>query len=201
MTTMERKAGFATPTVTRRGVACGLVAVGAGLVASMPAGALAALPIPRPPYRSLTIDHLAIGERATARFWNRGAYDPVEIAKLCRLFRDRRTDEVYPIDLALFELIHDVMALLGVDDARPVELISGYRSPATNHALRGTNSGVARRSYHMRGQAADFRIAGVPTIAVARAAKRLDRGGYAFYRGSDFAHIDTGPPRTWGRTI
>src|SRR5690606_41631626 len=49
---------------------------------------------------------------------------------------------------------------LGTD--RRIDIISGFRSPATNAMLRKRSGGVARRSKHMDGMAVDIRIPGVP---------------------------------------
>jgi uncharacterized protein YcbK (DUF882 family) len=80
---------------------------------------------------------------------------------------------------------------------KPFEIISGYRSPATNNLLRKTSSGVAKGSYHMLGQAVDLRLPGVPLKKIRNAAVQMRRGGVGYYPQSDFIHIDTGPVRSW----
>lgn len=52
---------------------------------------------------------------------------------------------------------------------RPIVVSSGYRSPVLNSAVGGASS-----SAHMRGQAADITVPGVPVVEVARAILRLD---------------------------
>lgn len=76
-------------------------------------------------------------------------------------------------------------------------MISGYRSPATNEALRSQSSGVAKKSYHMLGKAIDFRIDGVDLKELRDVAKSLNAGGVGYYARSNFIHIDTGPVRSW----
>jgi len=76
-------------------------------------------------------------------------------------------------------------------------VISGYRSPATNAALRKKGSGVARKSFHTRGMAVDLRIKGVPLRQLYRAAVALKKGGVGIYPSSGFIHVDTGPVRYW----
>ena len=44
-----------------------------------------------------------------------------------------------------------------------VEVISGYRSPATNEALRKAGRGVARTSQHTLGRAIDVRLTDLDT--------------------------------------
>ena len=57
--------------------------------------------------------------------------------------------------------------------------------------------GVASNSYHIKGKAIDFRIAGVPLIKVKSSAENLRNGGVGYYPTSNFIHVDTGPVRTW----
>jgi uncharacterized protein YcbK (DUF882 family) len=78
-----------------------------------------------------------------------------------------------------------------------VEIISGYRSPATNAKLRSSSTGVAKRSLHMQGQALDIRLRGVDSAKVRDAALALRAGGVGYYKKSDFVHVDTGRVRHW----
>src|SRR5205085_9849737 len=88
-----------------------------------------------------------------------------------------------------------------VDGKQPIQLISAYRSPATNAMLRRRSSGVARFSQHMLGHAMDFVIPGIPLEQIRFAGLRLQRGGVGFYptSGSPFVHLDTGSIRHWPR--
>lgn len=99
------------------------------------------------------------------------------------------------MDKRLFDQISKIQTMLGVE--AEVQIVSGYRSPATNEALRAQSSGVAKKSYHMLGQAIDFRLDGVDLKKVRDAARDLKAGGVGFYPSSDFVHIDTGPVRYW----
>ncbi len=76
-------------------------------------------------------------------------------------------------------------------------MISGYRSPSTNAALRSRSSGVAEHSLHMQGRAIDIRLRGFPTAILRDLAIALKRGGVGFYPVSDFVHVDTGRVRVW----
>jgi uncharacterized protein YcbK (DUF882 family) len=76
-------------------------------------------------------------------------------------------------------------------------VISAYRSPETNEMLRKRSSGVAKNSYHVRGQAIDVRLADVSTDKLRDVALNLKRGGVGYYKNSDFVHVDTGPIRRW----
>jgi uncharacterized protein YcbK (DUF882 family) len=99
------------------------------------------------------------------------------------------------IDPALLDLLHDLGARTG--STKPFEVISGYRSPATNEALRRASDGVARSSLHMSGRAIDIRLADVALPALRDAAIGLHGGGVGYYPRSDFVHVDTGRVRFW----
>ena len=77
------------------------------------------------------------------------------------------------------------------------EVISAYRSPATNAMLRGTSNKVAMRSLHMQGRAIDVRVQGLDAVLLRNAATGMKRGGVGYYPSSDFVHLDTGRFRTW----
>ena len=78
-----------------------------------------------------------------------------------------------------------------------VEVLSAYRSPATNAWLASVIRGVADDSQHMNGNAMDIRIPGVPVFQLRQVAGSLGMGGVGFYPRSGFVHIDTGPVRYW----
>ena len=82
---------------------------------------------------------------------------------------------------------------------KPIEIVCGYRAPATNEMLRKRGSGVAKASMHTHGQAMDFYIPDVPLEQLRYAGLRLQRGGVGFYptSGSPFVHLDTGKVRHW----
>lgn len=101
------------------------------------------------------------------------------------------------------------LTLVGLCDAvrdewgGPLQVISGYRSPAWNRALvdadaaKGTH-GVASGSYHTRLEAADLRPVGGGdaamlhrTILSAHLAGRLPTlGGIGLYPASNWVHVD-----------
>jgi uncharacterized protein YcbK (DUF882 family) len=95
-----------------------------------------------------------------------------------------------------FDIIAASHRLLDVNE--PFMLLSGYRSPATNAALRAHSKGVAKNSLHMKGMAADLRMQSRSVSQMARAAKACSSGGVGTYSRSNFVHMDCGPVRTWG---
>ena len=61
-------------------------------------------------------------------------------------------------------------------------MISGYRSPRTNEALRHVTSGVAENSLHMLGRAIDVRLTSAKTDELRDAAIAMKSGGVGYYR-------------------
>ncbi|MEH0690868.1 DUF882 domain-containing protein [Vibrio cholerae] len=145
--------------------------------------------------RVLAMSNLHTGEALETCYFDGANYVKNELKRLNHLCRDFRRNEVHPMDKRLFDQISKIQTMLGVE--AEVQIVSGYRSPATNEALRAQSSGVAKKSYHMLGQAIDFRLDGVDLKKVRDAARELKAGGVGFYPSSDFVHIDTGPVRYW----
>jgi uncharacterized protein YcbK (DUF882 family) len=164
----------------------------AGL-ALLPGSAFASVSTSRP--RILTLNNLHTGETLKTEFFNGKSYDKDELARLNHFFRDYRANKVKSIDPGLFDQLYRLQAMLGT--RKPVQLISGYRSLATNNMLREKGSGVAKHSYHTLGQAMDFHIEGVSLSNIRKAALKMRAGGVGYYPRSNFVHIDTGPARHW----
>jgi uncharacterized protein YcbK (DUF882 family) len=154
----------------------------------------AAATLPATP-RTLRFVNTHTAETLTATYFNGADYDPASLRKIDYLLRDFRTGEVHPIDPALLDLLHAVQGIAGHDGA--FEVISGYRSPATNAMLRQHSGGVAEHSQHLLGKAIDVRLQGLPTAELHRIGLSLARGGVGYYPASDFVHLDTGPVRAW----
>jgi uncharacterized protein YcbK (DUF882 family) len=148
--------------------------------------------------RSAYIHNLHTGETLNAVYWENGKYVPDALAQAMRVMRDWRDGHEHVMDPRLFDLLHAVRTRLEVN--RPFQLISGYRSPATNAALHAESGEVAAHSQHLIGKASDIRVEGVPLASLHRAALSLRAGGVGFYPQSDFVHVDVGPPRQWSGT-
>ena len=149
-----------------------------------------------PTVRQLSFMNTHTNEMYNGVYYYAGGYDRKVMSQFSYLMRDHRNEEVARIDYRLFDLIHKIQARLQYFNT--VQLISGYRSPQSNALLASGSSGVAKNSYHLRGQAIDIRIDGVPTEQIQRVALSLSAGGVGYYPDSDFVHVDTGPVRTWG---
>ncbi|WP_128001015.1 MULTISPECIES: DUF882 domain-containing protein [Piscinibacter] len=145
--------------------------------------------------RVLSFAHLHTGERLELEYARGTDYLPDALTAVNRLLRDFRSGEVGAMDPALLDLLHALHGRLG--SRRPFEIISGYRSPATNRMLHERSSGVASGSLHMSGRAIDVRLADVPLERLRDAALGLGGGGVGYYPGSNFVHVDTGRVRRW----
>jgi uncharacterized protein YcbK (DUF882 family) len=145
--------------------------------------------------RTLRFNHLHTGERLAVEYFSAGTYLTDALRAIDQLLRDFRTGAVHTIDPRLLDLLHGLAGLTG--SRRPFEVISGYRSPATNQMLRNRSEGVAAGSLHMQGQAIDIRLADVPLATLRDVALATRRGGVGYYPASNFVHVDTGRVRTW----
>lgn len=145
--------------------------------------------------RRLSFYNTHTGERLTATYWAGGEYQAGELAALDRLLRDHRSGDVAVIDRRLFDVLYDVQQLAGARG--PFQVISGYRSPATNARLRRHGDGVAKDSLHTHARAIDVRLTGIALPDLQRAAIELRAGGVGYYPASDFVHLDTGRVRRW----
>jgi uncharacterized protein YcbK (DUF882 family) len=180
----SQRAGF------RAGLATLLLFAGAGAVRDATA---------QNETRSLSFHHTHSNEDLTITFKRNGRYDEDALKQLNHFLRDWRTQEKTEMDRRLFDILWEVYR--DVDGKQPINIISSYRSPATNAMLRRRSSGVARHSQHMLGHAMDFYIPGVALADIRAAGLRLQRGGVGFYptSGSPFVHLDTGSVRHWPR--
>jgi uncharacterized protein YcbK (DUF882 family) len=149
--------------------------------------------------RTLSFHHTHSQEDLTVTFKRDGRYDEEALKQLNHFLRDWRTQDQTTMDRHLFDILWEVYR--DVDGKKPIQIISSYRSPATNAMLRRRSSGVARFSQHMLGHAMDMFIPDVPLEQIRFAGLRLQRGGVGFYptSGSPFVHLDTGSIRHWPR--
>jgi uncharacterized protein YcbK (DUF882 family) len=167
-----------------------LKGAGAALVL-LPLGAWAGVPV----RRSLSFVHTHTGERLSTVYFQDGQYQAAELARINQLLRDFRTGDVHTIDTGVLDILADLRVLADRDE--PYEVISGYRSPQTNAALRRHSSGVAEHSLHLQGRAIDVRLPGFATRRLRELALDMGRGGVGFYPQPDFVHLDNGRVRYW----
>jgi uncharacterized protein YcbK (DUF882 family) len=155
--------------------------------------ALAAATVPRVDWIELYNTHTR--ETVKVTFRDATGFLPDALAKLDHVLRDHRSGESHAMDPNLYALLVDVAAEAGAEPR--YEIISGYRSPASNEKLRSAGGGQAKQSQHLEGRAIDVRLKGVPSAKLRDVAIALKRGGVGYYERSDFVHLDTARVRYW----
>ena len=145
--------------------------------------------------RRISMRNSRTGETIDTIYWIEGEYITPVLAEVSYFMRDWRQDEAINYDRRNLDIIAASHSLL--ETSEPFQLLSGYRSPATNAMLRSRSSGVASNSYHMQGMAADLRLQSRSVAQMAEASLACNAGGVGKYNGSNFVHMDCGPIRNW----
>ena len=145
--------------------------------------------------RTLKFFHTHTGRSLEVTYWTDGEYRAEALVQLNGFLSDWRNGERVEMDPALLDALHRIQRAVG--STGTFEVISAYRSPATNEMLRGRSGGVARKSQHLLGKAIDVRLTDVDTRRLRDKALELGLGGVGYYERSDFVHIDTGRVRRW----
>jgi uncharacterized protein YcbK (DUF882 family) len=166
-----------------------------GAVFASTRSARATIATPAAQAKRLSFVNTHTGDTFADSYWENGAYVPDAMRAINHVMRDHRSGESHAIDPRLLDQLHDLKGL--VDASAPYQIISGYRSPATNAVMHQQSSGVASRSLHMDGRAIDIRVRGVELTRLRDAAIGMGSGGVGFYPDSDFIHVDTGRVRRW----
>ena len=166
--------------------------------APVPYAGLAANPV------SVTLGHgprfahvhnLHTGDSLRTVYFENGRYLPDAMGELMKALRDWRSGEEHLMDPRLFDVMHALRGRLGT--SQPFQIVSGYRSKATNDMMHERSAGVAKNSQHTEGKASDIRLEGVDLRHVRAAALDLGAGGVGYYPVSNFVHVDVGPVRRW----
>ena len=147
--------------------------------------------------RALAFEHLHTGETLSLVYAVGDKYVAPALDRVKLFLRDFRNGATHIIDPALLDQLHTLAAVTGAKT--PFQVISGYRSPATNAMLQREGHGVATSSLHLQGQAIDIRLADVALADLHDAALSLRAGGVGYYPSpsSNFVHVDTGAVRRW----
>ena len=147
--------------------------------------------------RTLRFEHTHTGEHLALTYAVGERYLDAALKAIRHFLRDFRNGVAHAIDPTLLDQLHRLAAVTATGE--PFQVISGYRSPATNERLRRQGHGVAAHSLHLEGRAIDIRLADVKLADLREAAVSLRAGGVGYYPSadSDFVHIDTGRVRFW----
>jgi uncharacterized protein YcbK (DUF882 family) len=149
--------------------------------------------------RTLKLFYIHTKEKAEITYKRNGRYDQKGLQQLNRFLRDWRRNEPTKMDPRLFDLVWEVYQKSGAKGH--INVVSAYRSPATNSMLRSRSKGVAKKSQHMLGKAMDFYIPGVKLSTLRATAVKFQVGGVGYYpnSGAPFVHLDVGSVRAWPR--
>jgi uncharacterized protein YcbK (DUF882 family) len=114
--------------------------------------------------------------------------------------RDYRRGATVNMDPRLFDLLGKLQRALVTEHpglSVRFDVVSSYRTPVTNEALREDGGAQAEHSQHMLGKAMDIRVPGVSTRDLRDAASCLRSGGVGYYEQDKFVHLDVGRMRYW----
>ncbi|TFW33100.1 YcbK family protein [Massilia horti] len=152
--------------------------------------------------RTLALVRPQSGEKTKVLYWKDGEIIDSAYQELCHILRDVNGKATMPIDPKLLETLWGTQAFIGrygLD--QPLEILSGYRTPASNKRLIESGVPAARQSLHMSGKAADIRIASLNQEVLGGLVQSFRKGGVGFYYRSGpkggWIHTDTGLNRTW----
>lgn len=174
---------------------CGGGAALVGIVAS-PSVLAKKAALVTPLARRIRLYNTHTGEFLDECYWQGGKYIPEALSKLNYFLRDHRSGNVCSMNPRLFDALRQIQGLLNY--TKPLEVISGYRSPKTNACLRRSCRGVAKNSYHMKGMAVDVRFKNLSLRRAYKAACSLKVGGVGCYSANNFIHVDVrGFPVHW----
>ncbi len=173
------------------GKAIALDAVGAN---ATPVPASTEISFPDDTPRALTFENLHTREKLKAEYWANGDYVPDALAAINHNLRDYRTGDEHVMAPKLLDLL--ALLHMKLESNKPFQVLSGYRSPATNAMLHETTSGVLTNSLHMYGMAIDIFLPGCELTNLRDAAHALEIGGVGYYPGR-FVHVDIGAVHWW----
>ncbi len=145
--------------------------------------------------KSLSFYNIHTNESLSTTYRAEGKLFSQALDEINYILRDHRTGEVKAIDIQLLDLLFAISMKLKTH--KPFHVISGYRSPQTNAYLCERSRGVARKSLHLKGKAADIRLPDCRLSKLRRVALELRGGGVGYYPRSDFIHVDVGRVRYW----
>ena len=148
--------------------------------------------------RTLSLYHVHTKESLTVTYKVDGHYVASAMDKINYILRDWRKNKVIRIDPKVIDLMWELHEDLG--SKKPIDIICGYRSAATNAFLHRIGRHVARRSQHILGKAIDLYFPDISTAKLRNSALVRQVGGVGYYPRSGikgFVHVDSGHVRHW----
>ncbi len=148
--------------------------------------------------KKISLHNIHTGEFLKENYVENGEIVPEAMELIKHFLRDHRNNQSHEIDPALINLINRLQQDCSVPGIATFDVVSGYRSPATNAMLRRKSRGVARNSYHMKGCAVDIKLP-KHLRELKNLATSYKLGGVGFYPKSGFVHVDVREkPAYWG---
>lgn len=152
--------------------------------------------------RTLDLIRPATGERSKLLYWKDGEVLEPAYQQLCHMLRDVNGKQTAPMDPKLLETLWATQAYVArFGMTRPLEILSGYRTQASNQRLIEEGVPAARKSLHMEGKAADIRIPHLHEEVLGELIQSFRQGGVGFYYRQSaqggWIHTDTGLQRSW----
>jgi len=146
--------------------------------------------------RQLWVTRPDAQESARVVYWADSRIQWEGYSALNRLYRDVHANVLRPMHIGLLDLNYFLQEAVGrLYSPRPLILLSGYRTPATNALVGGVVPNV-----HGAGQADDFYYEGLSLHENYRLARSFQVGGLGMYPDRGFLHKDAGPLRSWVTT-
>lgn len=148
--------------------------------------------------KKVSLHNIHTGEWFKGTYMENGIIIPEVMDQLKKFLRDHRNNLTHDIDPELIHLINRLQVDCRVPGLATFDIVSGYRSPATNAMLRRHSKKVAKNSYHMKGCAVDIKfpkhLRELKNLAVS-----YKKGGVGYYPKSGFVHVDIrDKPARWG---
>ncbi len=140
--------------------------------------------------------HKRTGEKLDVTYRDEGGkYDEGALSAINHILRCHHNDEAIDMDVRVIEFLNSIDKSLGGNNL--IHVISGYRSKEYNELLRRRSRRVAKYSFHLTGQAIDFRIPDVSLKKIKSTALDMRFGGVGYYPRANFVHLDSGGFRHW----
>jgi uncharacterized protein YcbK (DUF882 family) len=135
------------------------------------------------------------GDRASVTYRRPdGTYDDDAFARLQHVFRSRGDGATGPLTPRFVELLGYLYEITGRE---PLQILSGYRSPDYNAAIRARGAKAASASLHTEGMAADVAFPRARLRDLWLRIRSLECCGAGYYAENGFLHVDVGQPRFW----
>ena len=143
--------------------------------------------------RELWITRPQAQESVRAVYWADGRLQPEGYRAINRIYRDLQAGVERSISPGLLNLNYVMQcAVAQCWSARPMVLLSGFRTPQTNRQVGGVEPSV-----HFAGEADDYIYAGLSFEDNLKLARLFQVGGLGVYPDRGSLHKDLGRSRVW----